>query len=505
MIGKRTLHFNPSLKLLSLALLFCLGLAIQSCNKSDSDDINVLVDSERFSNPQEYSSFVDSTYAFFWRSIQHSQPNMSMTVMGQGVLSAWGNWGMRDVAPFPSATSLNNDENYNYSQMISGAWNGLYEVLGRMNDLLSSMDSNPDVVTASIGGEGSDEVRANAKALQGLSLGYLSLLYDQAYIVDENSDATNSTFHPYGEVNDKAIEKLSEAVQLFQNSNLTMTGWNGLVYDGDNAGNLLKSFMAKFEVLQARNPTEALSVDWASVLRNTEERIIDLSPIGDEGQHWWHRLLVQGQDASWMRIHQKIIKMMNPNKPESEVPYPFPDGVINLPAISDPEDARITSDFSHLNIINPGRAAFYFSSNYLYTRYEDYSSTFSGPMDFLTSEEVDLLRAEALIRMQGNKAEVATIINNTGVTRGGLQPLTGAELDDDLLRAISYERFVEFTYHGTCNIWFYRRMVTPLGNQDRLNVYYLEPNTARHMPVPGFELTFQNLPVYTFGGDQPEQ
>ncbi|OEK03414.1 hypothetical protein BFP97_18635 [Roseivirga sp. 4D4] len=486
-------------------MLLGFGVTFQSCNKSSPDDLNPFVDSEKFANPEEYSSFVDSTYVLFWTSLQHNQPNMPISVMGLGFYSAWGNWGMRNIAPYPNGVALNNDANYTYAEMISGPWNGLYEVIGRMNDLLSIIDTNQDAVISVIGSEGSDEIRANAKALQGISLGYLSLLYDQAYIVDENSEAANSTLSSYKDVNDKAIEKLSEAAQLFENSNLTMTGWNGLVYDGDNAADLLRAFIAKFEVLQARNPMEAQNVDWARVLQNTEEEIIDLSPTGDGGDQWWHRMLIQGQDQNWARTPQKIIKMMNPNKADSEVPYPYPEGVYHLPEIVDPEDSRITSDFTYFSVINPGRIVFSSASNYRYGRYEGYKNTLLEPMDFLTSEEIDLLRAEALIRTRGNKAEAADIINNTSVTRGGLQPLTGGESDEEMLKAISYERIVEFTYHGSCNIWFYRRMITPLGNTDRLNVYYLEPNTARHMPVPGFELNFQNLPVYTFGGDQPEQ
>ncbi len=490
-------------KSLILSSLVLLTVAIQSCKKNAVDDLNLLVNSQRFANPEEYSSFVDSTYSTFWRALQHSQPNMPITVMSQGISSAWGNWAMRDVSP--GGVELNNDENYIYAEMISGAWNGLYEVLGRMNDLLTIINANQDAVIASIGIEGVDEVLANAKTLQGLSLGYLSLLYDQAYIVDETSDPTNSAFSPYPDVNDMAIEKLFEAVGLFENSNLTMTGWNGLIYDGDNAAILLKAFIAKFEALQARNPVEAQNVDWARVLQNTEEEIMDLSPLGDENEDWWHRLQIQGQEGNWARIHQKIVKMMNPNKPESEVPYPAPFGGFNLPPIDNPEDARVISDFTHLNIINPGRAAFLYTSSYVYTRYSDYNSTLQGPMAFLTSQEVDLLRAEALIRIQGDRGEAATIINNTGVTRGGLQPITASATDNDLLKAVSYERFIEFTFHGACNVWFYRRMITPIGNTDNLNVYYLEPNTARHLPVPGFELNFQNLPIYTYGGDQPEQ
>lgn len=504
MIGKRTLHFNPSLKLLFLALLFCLGLAIQSCNKSDSDDLNVLVDSERFSNPQDYISIVDSTYQVFWKALQHNQPNMPMSVMAQGLGAGWGNWGMREMAAIPKM-ALNNSPSYIYSGTISTAWDGLYDVLGAMNDLMAVVQNNEDLVINELGIETKDEVMANAKTLQGLSLGYLSLLYDQAYIIDENSESSSASFSPYQEVNTAAKVKLAEAIVLFQDSNLSMTGWNGQVYDGNNAAGLLKAFVSKFEVLQARNPSELQNIDWLTVLANATSDIVDLAPLGNEDQEWWHRILIQGQDPNWVRTHQKIIKMMNPNKPDNEVPYPYPSGVINLPEIIDPEDARLKTDFTYQFLLNPGRLAYLLSGNYVYNRYSDYRATLDGPMNFLTASEVSLLRAEAILRTGGDRSLAASIINETRVVRGGLRPLSVTDDVEVLLQAISYERFVEFTFHSACNIWFYRRIITPLGNQDRQNVYYLEPNTARHMPVPGFELTFQNLPVYTFGGDQPEQ
>ncbi|MBO3700686.1 RagB/SusD family nutrient uptake outer membrane protein [Roseivirga sp. E12] len=466
--------------------------------------MNVNINSERFSNPREYSSIVDSTYVTFWKALQHNQPNMPMSVMAQGIGSGWGNWGMHEMGYNPKR-ALNNSPNYIYSETITTAWNGLYEVLGTMNDFLSVMQTNQAQIIDELGAEAKDELIANAKGLQGLSLGYLSLLYDQAYIVDENSDPSSSNFSTYEEVNDAAGLKLAEAIGLFQGSDVEITGWNGLVYVGDNAADLLKAFMAKFEVLQARNLDELQNIDWSSVLANTTNDILDLAPIGNDKEEWWHRMLIQGQDPNWVRMHQKIIKMMNPNKPDSEVPYPYPGGIFNMPEINDPEDIRVNTDFTYKFLLNPGRLAYLLSSNYIYNRYSDYRTTLTGPMNFFTASEVSLLRAEAILKTGGDRSVAASIINNTRVLRGGLQPLTGAENLEVLLQAISYERFVEFTFHAACNVWFYRRIITPPGNQDSLNVYYLEPNSARHFPVPGFELNFNNLPIYTFGGAEPEQ
>ena len=126
-------------------------------------------------------------------------------------------------------------------------------------------------------------------------------------------------------------------------------------------------------------------------------------------------------------------------------------------------------------------------------------------MNFLTVPELELLRAEALVRTNGDRTVAASIINKTRVARGGLSPMTGRESDEDLLESIAYERIVEFTWEGSCNVWFYRRMITPTDNMDSDNLYYLEPRTARHFPVPAEELSFLGMDVYTFGGDKANQ
>ena len=197
---------------------------------------------------------------------------------------------------------------------------------------------------------------------------------------------------------------------------------------------------------------------------------------------------------------------MNPSKPATEVPYPWPDGVNSFSEITTPDDNRVTTDFKY-NDGNDFSAArgYYFFSNYSYNRYESYRSGFTDPMDFLTTEELGMMRAEALIRTGGSKADAAALINVTRVNRGGLAALTGAESDADLLNAITYERIVEFTWHGSMNVWFYRRMVTPAGNTDAGNLYYLEPATARHMPVPADEQSIFGRPFKTYGGNQGEQ
>ena len=112
----------------------------------------------------------------------------------------------------------------------------------------------------------------------------------------------------------------------------------------------------------------------------------------------------------------------------------------------------------------------------------------TGQDPFYTRGMNDLLWAEGLIRGGGSRAQAATLINNTRVTRGGLVPLTGTEGDPALLAALQYEQEIEFMGQGGTT-FFNRRRIDGL-----------QTGTPRHMPVPAKELDVLVREVYTFGG-----
>jgi hypothetical protein len=81
--------------------------------------------------------------------------------------------------------------------------------------------------------------------------------------------------------------------------------------------------------------------------------------------------------------------------------------------------------------------------------------------------------------------------------------LTGAESVDQLLREITYERLVEFSWHAAGSVWFYRRGTTATGSGAA--GLGLEPGTPRHLPVPAFELDLKAVAPYTYGGEGNER
>lgn len=489
-------------------LALSLSVILMSCDEIDTNNLDVDNLNEPVFNidASEYPAIVNGSYLKFWQSIQLSTPSYPVSVMAQGGTSSWGGWGTRDVGTIPRK-HIDNSSTYNNKGLYLNSWLGLYGAINPVNDVLKFITQDDKIVLDNNGIDITQEVIANGKAIQGLVLGYLSLLYDQAFIADENTDLGDQIFlSDYKEVNEIAISKLEEAIQLFENSDNQMTGWNGLVYVGNDAASLLRGFVAKFEVTKARSNAEVSETDWNKVLSSTSGQLVDLAPQGD-AQVWWSRMLIHGQWPQRYRVSQKVIRMMNMSKSMEEVPYPWPDQVATMPEISTPDDQRMNSDLTYNSSVSfVGARGYYFFSNYHYSRYESFlDNGLLEPMDFLRIEEIELLRAEALIRTSGDKALAAQIINKTRVVRGGLTPLTGGEPNEVLLEAVAYERIIEFTWEGSCNIWFYRRMITPPNNMDSENLYFLEPRTARHFPVPAEELAVLGMQVYTFGGDIAEQ
>jgi hypothetical protein len=161
-------------------------------------------------------------------------------------------------------------------------------------------------------------------------------------------------------------------------------------------------------------------------------------------------------------------------------------------------DARFTSDYEYKTPI-PGDPArgIYMLSPYYHKRYFDHSldspTEEQTPVPYLLAAESDLVRAEALIRSNGDLALAASLINNSRVARGHLTPAVAGDGSAKLLGYIDYERDIELL---NTNGWalFQRRHVDGL-----------QAGTVHHLPIPAKELETLALPVYTFGGPGAEQ
>ena len=156
----------------------------------------------------------------------------------------------------------------------------------------------------------------------------------------------------------------------------------------------------------------------------------------------------------------------------------------------------------------------YHLSRYHHSRFMYLRNTNIGWDPLMTTSEMDLLKAEALIRAGGaGLAEAATLINKTRVARGGLPAATSTgvsgancvpkKLRDpaggcaDLWETLMYEKRVElFVVASGLAYWDARGWDIPRGSGKSL----LVEGTPFHLPIPAVELETLGLPFYTFGG-----
>jgi len=105
--------------------------------------------------------------------------------------------------------------------------------------------------------------------------------------------------------------------------------------------------------------------------------------------------------------------------------------------------------------------------------------------------ENDMLRAEALARLN-RFSEAAAIINaGTRTQRGQLPPVSTNGLD--VMEAIFYERTIELPLTGMGIEYF-----------DMRRTDQLQDGSLLHFPIPAQQLEILQEPFYTFGGIDPQ-
>lgn len=473
---------------------------VTSCDDLEVENLNAASIDDVLGNPGDFPSLIEGTYIRWWRAIQQDWVGMPYSVMSQGGSSSWGNWGMQDLGTIPR-TPVQNTLTYGNRFFMNNPWANLNGALGQINEVLRVMNDNFDgqAIDPATGEDNTNFVLANAKTVQGLALGHLALFFDQAYPADESYSVVELAeldFAPYTEIAALAVQKLEEAAAIYEaDPSVVMREIPGEARSGADAARFCRSYAAKILAYSSRDANETASqVDWAKVLQLSSNGLqSDFAPQGDGGTAWWTRLLVNGQLALWMRASQRLVNEMEGGN-QTTAPYPWPTGTSTLPRITSPRDARLNDYFTY----NSGQSfqaarGWHFFGNYNFSREADYLTAYATRMPHLTFNESELLRAEAILRTGGSKATAAEIINRTRVGNGGIAPLTGAESVDQLLREITYERLVEFSWDAAGSSWFFRRTSSA-------NDLQLLEGTPRHLPVPAFELDLKGISTYTYGG-----
>lgn len=508
-------------------LAMVLGLGVAGCQDLAVENNNSPDRTIALARPGDVANLIQGTFVDYWLSTQNcSSGALLFSTLADENSSSWANWGMRDMSSEPRI-AWDNSSTYNRRGSTQEPWFDSYRGISNANDALQaiqraeeaeSVDNN--VYTRD--GYDTARLKAFAKMNQGLMHGTLSLLFDQAFIVDETVDLENDVLElqPYMEVNAAAISMLEEAKAVASANSFAYAASDDWIYglevDSQRMVRIINSFIARFMVQVARSPEERSAVNWGQVINQVDSGIMeDFAPIGDEDGNdgEFDCLKRYGQNGTtWSRADYRTIGpadesggydawLASPLESRLVFDIVTSDRRIN----GDPNDPKVDgSDFQYQGNNGPFPAArgTYHYSSHNHKRYQYYLiDGLNGPMPHMIMTEMDMYKAEGLLRTGGSRDMVAELINKTRVNRGMLNPATGSDaagssadaqshMDAASLWAkLKHERRIE-TFQTAAGLAFY----------DDRGLGDLVTGTPIHFPVPGRELETLGLQNYTFGG-----
>ena len=502
-------RFKYSLGILALVAAGCQDLDVVNPNEPDRQRAT--------QQPTAAESFVASSFRTWWPVAGHDDyPSWALSTAAHEITSGFADFGQLEVSAEPRSAWNNSPVNAR-SQVNEGPWYGLYRTISTVNDALIAIDSGLVIVDA----PRTARTQAVAKFMQGISHGMLGLYFDKAFIVDEKlalDTISEPQFHPYPDVIDASIEQIDAAIAIAGSNNFTLPvdSWLFQAMTRDDFVKLANSFAARFLAYEPRTRAERAAVDWAEVLRRANLGVTtDFAPVAQIDILWddWKRLVARVRTGPPSDFGRPSYYMLGPADSAQ--------GFINW--VSTPltsraafqirtKDRRIQGaggpatpgkyfgyNASNIGAVSRGTWRF---SHYYYLRNGTSTTWQTGPQLAVTVAEMDLLKAEALIRLN-RAAEAIPLINKTRVANGQLPPVTIDGPPNEpgcvprklnggcgsLWDALRYEKGVEMIGVDGVTRFF-----------DERGWQMLSENTFVHLPVPGRELGTLRLETYTFGG-----
>lgn len=427
----------------------------------------------------------------------------------------------------------------------------LYSIIAGVNVALQAIEDQGLVIREG-GVDQTARTNAFSKFVQGVSHSYVALLYDQAWVYSEtvNTDtivfAPGSTqvqdlLRPYTEVRDTAVAQLERALQISRTNSFSLPSTQGLwipglEMDSERFGRVISSYIARTLAYSARSPEERAAVDWERVIEHIDAGIVeDFAPIASPDvleSNFKQRIARQRTTTpgDYMRMDYMLVGHADQsgqastwaNQPWSDRQPFIMEDVRDRRIMSSP-DAPCTADSTESHAVEGSYmgchvATIYALSRgtgqrgyYYYHRLGRLTSWESGPIPIMTVGEMQLLKAEGLLRL-GRFDEAIEIINRTRVNNGGLPPVTrdGVPMVDGnctprKLNGVNGQP-------GECgSLWdAYRYEKRMEGAGVDAGIAYwdgrgwgtLVENTPIHFPFPGNQLEILGIPEYTTGGGQ---
>ncbi len=511
-------------KTLALPLVAALVVGLGACNL-DVENTNNPDRSRALASGDDVEALIAGSYSSYWEGAHYWEPGMAIQVAADHMSASWGNWGMDDSGKMP-ALAVENTSNYTYRGFIEDGWEAWYSGISAASDGIRAIEQAE--IDIGEGGERNPRALAFAKFNQGVNGCMIAALFDQAFIVDENTDFGEIPLVSYDEMMDFYVGKLSEAAQIASSNSFTLPaqGWLAKVpLTSTEFAGLARSYMARCKSIVARTPSERAGLDWPSIVADVDAGLNELIATDTDASSevWWDGMKgLWPEPATWGRAHLDWVGQADQsgnyqawlNTPFSQrqpVTVTTPDQ--RMPPANEPGSAGLYLDFQATCCPFPADRGTYRNSWYSDHRWRSYQESCAfcwfGDVAEMLPQEMDIIKAEGLIRT-GDAAGGAALLNQTRVGNGGLTALTGegtvptepgggcvprkrfdpAGTCGDLMDALQYEHYMEINVVYAADSYFFTR-----GHGE------LFPGRPLHLPIPAKELETLQMDIYTFGGD----
>lgn len=517
------LRFNILLAaVLVFGLSACQDLSVENPNNPDR--------TKALASPQDVEALVANGFNRFWQASQTYDSSMMYSTIADEMSSSWANWGMRDMSSEPRI-AWNNDPAYSRAASVRTPWFSAYVCISDAVDGLGALEGNEALFASE--GIDTNRLKAMAHFSMGACLGLLGMRYDKAFIVDETVDleavalgTVDLIAEEYSKVTEAAVRKLDDAIEVARNNSFTISAdddWIfGLTVTNTDLIKIANSLAARYLALNARSAAERADptkTDWSEIISRVDAGITaDFTPIGDDNGdiREWDPMKFYGQEhTTWARTDYRTV---GPADESGGYVTWLATPVANRNTFAGytSSDRRITGpdgptdDGKYQKYVGipgpwPSARGTYHYATHTHNRFVYYlNDNANGPMPFMVKAEMDMYKAEGLLRTGGSTATVASLIDNTRVTNGELPSAAGApagsstdghwsntqiHLNGTLWGYLIHEWRMETQQTAGGIAWAYAR---GLGN--------LVQGTPVHMPIPGAELETLAQDNYTFGG-----
>lgn len=516
---------------LLVGTLACDDLEVSNLNSPNRETV--------VKNPQDVLALISNGLLQWFNRSGTTSPSVALSVMADEFSTGFADFGGQDLSREPRE-AINNGVPPANAPPHHVTWPDYYNNIAAVNTALQAVTAGNLTLKNSAGQDVTVEALAFAKFLQGLNHGYLALMFDQAYVYSETVDPNTlgtaeveALIRPYREVMDTALAELSAALQLagsktFSYPTTAPNLWFlGFPRTDQDLVRIIHTYIARLMVYLARTPAERQAVNWDQVIQHIDQGItsdfavngvVDIVQSSFKNRAARQRTVTPGD---FMRVDYRLVGPADQGSGfmswyalpwAQRAPFRMTsvqdrriDGLTTRPTTCQqaPTSASCGLYMGYHNSTvfavdrGLGQRSFYF-----FHRYGQGTSWQSGPIPLVNVAEMELLKAEGLIRL--NRASEAVDLINKYRANGQLPPVTLSGVPGTAPNCTPRKQ------SGACgSLWDalrYEKRIETLGLEGGPAYYdargwdFLVQNTPIHFPIPRRDAELLAMPIYTFGG-----